>query len=190
MAVFNVMIMNFGFIHTACFMLSMALLASQGAMALTVYQWTDEEGVVHYSDTPPPAPEEASSEVNEIEVADVPANAAAANEYSIVNQLERMTAWRRQAEEDRRAWKQLQLEEQRLDQEQQSYQPTADTSSDIYYPYSYIPYNYYPRGYYRSYPGTFPRHTNGRGHNFPDKDFGLGHRGHEGQFATGYYQYR
>ncbi len=36
-------------------MLSLLLLAATGAQAAKVYSWTDSQGVVHYTDAPPPA---------------------------------------------------------------------------------------------------------------------------------------
>ena len=179
------MIMNSSITRTTCLMLTMALLASQNAMALKVYQWTDAEGVVHYSDTPPP--DDASSAINEIEMVNLAGNDADSDEYSIVNQLERMTAWRRQAEEDRRAWKQLELEEERLALEQQASRPSADISTDTFYPNTY-----YPLVYSYPYPVNFPRYTKqlGHGHRFPGLHFGMGSHGHHGQVTTGFYQYK
>jgi len=162
-------------------MLTMALLASQNAMALKVYQWTDEEGVVHFSDTPPQ--DDASPAINEIELFNYAGDDADSDEYSIVNQLERMTAWRRQAEEDRRAWKQLQLEEERLALERKTYQPVAAISTDTYYPVTY-----YPQVYNYPYPVNFPRYTNRHGHHFPHHHFGIGNKGRHGQLTSGYYQ--
>ena len=169
-------------------MLAMALLASQQAMAQKVYQWTDAEGVVHYSDTPPPG--DAAPVVNEIVLFDYPGNDADSDEYSIVNQLERMTAWRRQAEEDQRAWKQLELEEERLAQERQSYQPVAEVSTDTYDPAFYYPYTYYPRVYHYPYAGNFPRYMKRHGRHSINDHIGTGKRGHHEQFYTGYYSFR
>ena len=166
-------------------MLTLALLASQQAMALKVYQWTDEEGVVHYSDTPPPG--EAPSAINEIEMVNMTGNGAASDEYSIVNQLERMIAWRRQAEEDQRAWKQLELEEERLALEREaSRQAAAVISTDTYYPYSYYPraYSYYP------FTVNYPRYTRRYGHHFPQKHFDMDNKGHHGHITTRYNQLR
>lgn len=41
----------------------LALFASTSVVAQTVYKWTDEKGVVHYSDQPPPA-SQASEQIN------------------------------------------------------------------------------------------------------------------------------
>lgn len=167
-------------IRTTCLVLTMALLASQNAMALKVYQWTDEEGQVHFSDTPPPGGT-APSAINEIEMVDSAGNNTDADKYSIVNQLEQMTAWRRQEEADQRAWKQLQLEEERLAQEQQSYQPSADISTNTYlFP------AYYPRASYYSYLVNFPRYTHGHGHRFPDNHLSIGVKGQHGKFTAGF----
>ena len=185
--------MKTGTTRTTCLILAAALLASPGALAVKVYQWTDEEGVVHYSDTPPQ--EDTVAEINEMELYDAGESTADPDEYSIVNQLERMTAWRRQAEEDRRAWKQLQLEEERLALEEKSYQPPEEYSTGSYYPvgfypYGYYPYSYYPRAYNDTYGKRFPRHMNRPGRQFPGQHFGVGNRGHHGQFTTGFYSFR
>ena len=172
------MIMNNSITHTACFMLALALLASPEAMAVKVYQWTDEEGVAQFSDTPPQ--NNAAGDLSESELVNYDAENADSDKYSIVNQLEQMTAWRRQAEEDRRAWKQLQLEEERLAQEerQSSYRPPADTSTNTYYPLMYYPYL-----------ANFPHFTKRHGHRFPDKQPHIGIKGHHGNFTAGFYQF-
>ena len=160
----------------------MAVLASQNVMALKVYQWTDEEGVVQFSDTPPQ--DNAAPDINEFEVAHFDGNNADSDKYSIVNQLEQMTAWRRQAEEDQRAWKQLELEEERLAQEQQSSQQYADdTSSNSYY----LP-GYYPRVFYNAYPVNFPRHMKRHGRHCPDNQFGIGIKAQYGKLSAGFFQ--
>ena len=177
------MIMNNSISRTACLMLVLALLASPEAMAVKVYQWTDEEGVVQFSDTPPQ--NDAAGDLSESELVNYDGENADSDKYSIVNQLEQMTAWRRQAEEDRRAWKQLQLEEERLAQERQSYQASADAGTNTYY----LP-AYYPRVYSFPYPVNFPQHTKRHGHHFPDNHFGMGINGHPGKFTAGFYQFR
>ena len=166
-------------------MLTLALLASQNAMAVKVYQWTDEEGVVHFSDTPPQ--NDAAGDLSEYELVNYEGEKADSDEYSIVNQLERMTAWRRQAEEDQRAWKQLELEEERLAQERQASRQSADViSTDTYYPSLYYPqaYSYYP------FTVNYPRYPRGYGHHFPNHHFGMGNKGHHEQITTRYYKLR
>ena len=126
------------------FLTILVLVAGQDAMAARVYQWTDEEGVTHFSDVPPANVE--NLDTREIDFVDYAENGTAADEFSIINQLERMTEWRRQTAEERLAKKQLQLEEQRVADERESSRFNVPSSSSVIYPStSYIsPYNYYP----------------------------------------------
>ena len=162
-------------------MLTMAMLVSQNAMALKVFQWTDEEGVVHYSDTPPQE-NTAVPDINEFEVVDYNGDNADSDKYSIINQLETMTEWRRQAEADQRAWKQLELEEERLAQEQRAVEAVTETSTDDTY---YLP-GYFPRAYYHPYPVNYPRYTKRHGHNFPGDQFTIGKNGRLEKFSPGF----
>jgi len=130
---------------TSLIPLALCWFISPAALAVTVYQWTDTEGVVHFSDTPPAAPE--ATAVSATEILDFAGEATDPEAYSIVNQLEAMIAWRRQAEEDRRAEKQLQLEEQRLALAQAATQPAPAVREDVSYSRSFL----YPAGFY--YPG-------------------------------------
>ena len=153
------MIMNISIPRTTCLMLALALLASPAAMAAKVFQWTDEEGVMHFSDTPPQ--NDASSDISEFELANYDGENADSDKYSIVNQLEQMTAWRRQTEEDQRALKKLQLEEERLAlEERQSTQSVSDSNTNTYYPQvSYYPYPvYFPA--YKPWHGRHPPRLN------------------------------
>ena len=142
-----------------------AFISNQDAMAAKVYQWVDEEGVVHFSDVPPG--DSIATEIQEINFVNYAANDVDPNEYSIVNQLERMSEWRRQTEEERLARKQLQLEEQRLAQESNAYRFINSPSTRVYYPSTY----------YYAYPGNFGGynkwHSNHWGGNF-----GTGHGNH------------
>lgn len=131
--------------------LALSLYIGPAALAVTVYQWTDAEGVMHFSDTPPAAQE--ATAFSETELLDFAGEETDPDAYSIVNQLEAMTAWRRQAEEDRRAEKQLQLEEERLALEQETAQPAPVAGEDIYYPGSY----FYPAGLYSPYYNRYPK---------------------------------
>jgi hypothetical protein len=175
--------MDTNIIQRSCLMLTMAMLVSQNAMALKVFQWTDEEGVVHYSDTPPQE-NNAVPDINEFEVVDYTGNNADSDKYSIINQLETMTEWRRQAEADQRAWKQLELEEERLAQEQEAAEAVAETSTDDTY---YLP-GYFPRAYYHPYPVNYPGNTKRRGHHLTDNQFTIGKNGRIGKFSPGFNQ--
>lgn len=146
------------------FIISLIFFANQNAMAGKVYQWTDGEGVVHFSDMPPS--DSTPVEVQEIDLVSYAGNDTDPDEYSIINQLERMSERRRQNTEERLAIKRLQLEEQRLAQEMENRRYDVISSTPRYAPftYSYVysrPYNYYPRrnfhnlpGYHSPYPST------------------------------------
>ena len=134
-----------------------ALLVGQQVMAATVYQWTDEEGVVHFSDVAPN--DDMALDIDEIEFNSYASNDVDPNEYSISNQLERMTEWRRQTTEERLAKKQLQLEEKRLAQERDSYQYYNSPSTSEYY--SESPYYYYSLPVYASRPRVEHYHVPG-----------------------------
>ena len=152
--------------RTTCLMLAAALFASQNAMAAKIYQWTDEEGIVHFSDTPPNG--NNALEIQEMEYATYAMEDSDPDEYSIINQLERMTEWRRQSEEERLARKQLQLEEQRLAQERNSYRYNAGVSTQAYYPSTY----YYP------YTGQFGGYNKWHINRWPGHHFDKGKRSH------------
>ncbi len=144
-----------------------ALFINQDAIAAKVYQWTDEEGVVHFSDVPPS--DNTATEIQEINFISYAANESDPDEYSIVNQLERMAEWRRQTEEERLARKELQLEEKRLAQERNSYQLIERPVTQVYY----------PSAYYYSNPGYFSGYGNWRGNPMPGHHFGSGNENHE-----------
>ena len=127
----------------SCLTLAAALLAGQNALSATVYQWTDEAGVVHFSDTPPKGNE--SLEIQEMEYVTYARSDTANDEYSIMNQLERMSEWRRQTEDERMARKQFQLEEKRLAQESHANRynnnlPSRTTYSQPVYYYPSVGY--------------------------------------------------
>ena len=133
--------------------MSMALLASQNALAGKVYQWMDEDGVVQFSDV---APENiATVDIREININVVNDTNADPDEYSIINQLDRMAERRRQSTEERLALKRLQIEEMRVAQETRQ---TLVTSSSRYDPYIYSytqPYDYYHRHRFYNQYGYF-----------------------------------
>lgn len=169
------MVMKDGTRKIASYSIILLLFAWQNAMATKVYQWTDEEGITHFSDVPPAGIE--NTDTREIDFVDYAENVPSDDEYSIINQLERMTEWRRQASEDRMARKQLQMEEQRLADERQSYRFNLPSSSSVVYPAasSYLyPYSYYPGrfSYYKK------RSFRGFSAGFHDRGFsaGFGHR--------------
>ena len=52
--------------HPLCLLLLLATCGSLNVTAAEIYSWTDENGTVHYSDTPPASGEMATIEVEEI----------------------------------------------------------------------------------------------------------------------------
>ena len=155
--------MNNKITQITCLTLAMGLFVTQNAMAAKVYQWTDEEGVVQFSDVPPK--DNTTADVQEIEFVNYAEIDAGSDEYSITNQLERMTEWRRQITEERLARRQLQLEAERLAQEK-----NANRYSDIN-TRSYTPVYYYPS------PSYFPHNMNWHGHHHPGHHPGTGNTG-------------
>ena len=96
-------------------LLSFALFISQSVAAARVYQWTDADGVVHFSDAPPA--DVAVTATCEIQFDDFATSDASQEKYTIIDQANIMANWRRQHTEDRLAVKRLHLEEQYLAQE-------------------------------------------------------------------------
>lgn len=146
--------MNFSNKLIPLFITSMVFLANQNAIADKVYQWTDEEGVVHFSDIAPA--DQVPAEVHVIDLLSYAESDVDADEYSIVNQLERMAERRRQNTEERLAIKRLQLEEERLAQEMESRRYNV-ISAPLYNPFTYSyaysqPYFYYQRRNFHNHP--------------------------------------
>ncbi|MEM7469113.1 MAG: DUF4124 domain-containing protein [Pseudomonadota bacterium] len=79
-----------------------AVVCSQGALAVTVHTWKDENGVTHFSDEPSPAG--VASDTIEFSALDNKSQDATQNYYSIANQWERLKA-ERDATNQRRAEK-------------------------------------------------------------------------------------
>ena len=96
-------------------LLSSALFISQNVAAARVYQWTDADGVVHFSDAPPA--DAAVTATREIQFDDFATSNSNQEKYTIIDQANIMANWRRQHTEDRLAVKRLHLEEQYLAQE-------------------------------------------------------------------------
>lgn len=149
--------------------LAMILLATQGVMAATVYQWTDEEGVVHFSDIAPN--DDTTVKVDKIQFVDFTENNAETDKFSIINQLDRMTERRKQVTEERMSKKRLQLEAERLAKENDAYE-SYDKSGDQ---------EYHPEIYYYPSPGYFTGYGRGYGYGYsiPRHRFNPG-KGHSG----------
>ena len=116
------------------------VIAYKNSTADKTYQWTDEEGGIHFSDMPPV--NALTTGLREITIDHFDNNAIDLQQYSIVNQVERMAERRKKNEEDKLLRKRLKQEEYRMAQELeiirlneqiriQGYGPRPD-----YYPYS------------------------------------------------------
>ena len=128
------------------FTLSLVCLGNQNALAVTVYQWTDEAGNVNFSDVLPN--ESVTTEIREISINQYDVDNVDLERYSIINQLERMTQWRKQLKEERLAERRLILEEKRLAHEMELQLELSRRNEAIaaeeYTPriYYYAPYQY------------------------------------------------
>ena len=120
------------------FVLSLACLVNQNALAGTVYQWTDEAGNINFSDVSPE--ESVITETHEYSINQDRANNIDLERYSIINQVEQMAQWRRQLAEERLAESMLYLEEKRLAQELEISRRNEAIVAEEYAPRSY----YYP----------------------------------------------
>lgn len=135
-------------IVTSCFTMLFAIVFSHGIAAETVYKWTDDEGNIHFSDVPPvdtgqSGTEEINIFIGEDEYGDP-------DQYSIINQADRMAERRRQESKDRLAKKRLYLEEKRLELAQA--QITRDAYIDEQEVYRPV-YGLYPGPVYGHYQG-------------------------------------
>ena len=126
--------------------------------AATVYQWTAEDGTVHFSDVPPAG---ADTQVTrEIEFEEFEAVDPESAGYSIIDQARDMVEMRSALAEQRIAEKRLALESQRLAnamQQVRQYQDSVTAAPVIrsispYYAYP-APYVYPQRYRQRDYPG-------------------------------------
>jgi len=131
----------------SCFILPLVFLASQNATAGKVYQWTDEEGVVHYSDVLP-AGDTTITDTREINIDIYADDNVDPDRYSVINQADRMAERRRKVTEERLAKKRLQLEEKRLALAQEQIQQNEVYSEQgryqsVYYPTYQQPYYFY-----------------------------------------------
>lgn len=131
-------------------LLALAALACQGVYATEIYRWTDENGVVHFSQTPPPA---AQAEVSRLALRDTrPADYdPEADIYGVAEQQERMQALREEREKKR--------EERLSRQSRAASQPVVVYPERDYLNYPIYRYpGYQPRPPYRpNPPGQRPR---------------------------------
>lgn len=143
--------------------ISASMFACRYGHATTVYQWTDTEGVVHFSDVAPA--QNGATETRKINLSDFNKTTPARHTYSIIEQANIMAKWRKQAEAQWLARKRLDLEQQRLTEEiEANRQKNKDSSRDELQslPYYYmfpraVNYRYQERRYDR------PRFRNSSG---------------------------
>jgi hypothetical protein len=146
------------------FILVSGCLGYQNIMARTVYQWTDETGNINFSDVPPA--EAVVIETHEFNIKQTGNNNVDLEDYSIINQVERMAKWRREIADERLAKRELYLEQKRLDQELEIIRQNEALAAESYEPqgYYYAPYQYQQNRPYRR-PHHRPQHLP---HNRPD----------------------
>lgn len=97
------------------FVISTLFIAGRNGKATTVYQWTDADGVVHFSDSAPP--QDGTTETREINFGSFASTTSDQETLSIIEQANIMAEWNKQAMEQHLALKQMELEQQRLSQE-------------------------------------------------------------------------
>lgn len=128
--------------------LCLVVLSAQNAHAATVYQWTDEEGVTHYSDAPPSR--ELNTYAREIEFESF-TDRDNTEEIQTMNELSDSLAERRKLIEDERlVRKSMALEEKRLELEFENAQLENRNDRSYYLPYSYLyghPHNRFQQGH-------------------------------------------
>ncbi len=78
--------------HTRPCLLVALLLGASAAGAAEIYHWVDEDGVAHFSQLPPPATVSADVESREIPVSTPADYDPHEDEYSVLNQAERIHA--------------------------------------------------------------------------------------------------
>lgn len=144
--------------------LYLGCLVSQNALSGTVYQWTDEAGNINFSDVPPD--ESVTAETHEYSIDQGEESEIDLEQYSIINQAEKMAQWRRQLTDERLAKRKLYLEEKRLAHEMeleisrqnqtiaaQEYAP----SSYYYSPNRFFPHQPHGLATHRNHQRTFNR---------------------------------
>ena len=108
----------------------MGVLLPPAAADNVAYRWVDQEGVTHFSDTPPPADNTSRPGVESIALADFPAVAdPAADYYSIVNQWKRLRE--ELADQQKLVLEQRRLNLQRLRAEQAATPPPARSTAPV-----------------------------------------------------------
>jgi hypothetical protein len=141
----------------------LAVLSMMDATAEPVFTWVDQDGVTHFSETPP---EDASVESFRIELEQAPAAGPARDDdhFSVVNQVERMQKSRLENEKVRTERLQAEAEARRAATANQPRSSDNYYDSNRYYPAtSFFGYRSgYQPGYQSGYrPGNKPGHRPG-----------------------------
>jgi len=95
--------------------ISSATIVARNGNTATVYQWTDNDGIVHFSDAAPP--QDGVTDTREINFGSFENTNPGQETLSIIEQANIMAEWRKQDEVQRLALKQMQLEQQQLVQD-------------------------------------------------------------------------
>ena len=133
-------------------LMTSAIIVSPDGNTATVYQWTDADGVVHFSDTAPP--QDGATKTREIKFDNLDDAAPVDQTYSIIEQAKMMAEMRKQETEQLIALKQLELEQQALSQQVQGNQQENQTS--VQEAYQSAPYFYFfPQLTRYRYPGQW-----------------------------------
>ena len=125
-----------------------SLQGNVGVQAATIYQWTDDFGTVHFSDTPPAAASQTVSreiEFDEFNHRDISEELISLNELS-----DTLADQRQQLASERMERKRLYLEEKRLDREIESAR-LDKLMEDHYYYRPYTTILAFPRQRYNGY---------------------------------------
>ena len=120
-----------------CLAAVLAALYASGALAEPLYRWMDAEGLLHFSDHPPPADARWAEQFNAPSYA-APTLAADEDPYSILNQVKRLEEYRQNLARERREQAQQEreyrLREQELEARRQAEQQVPAGTPVYVYP--------------------------------------------------------
>lgn len=116
----------------SAFIITAAIIAIRNGNTATVYQWTDNDGIVHFSDAAPT--QDGITETREINFDSFENTSPGQQTLSIIEQANIMAEWRKQDEAQRLVLKQMQLEQQRLMQDIELDRQESLNRNPGYYP--------------------------------------------------------
>ena len=125
------------------------VIAYKNSTADKTYQWTDEEGGLHFSDIPPVGALAIGLREKTIDHFDN--NSIDPQQYSIVNQVDRMAERRKQIEEERHSKKRLKQEEYLMTQEMEIIRLNEQIRTRGYGPRPY----FYPYSQHTNYQSRY-----------------------------------